>query len=208
MEQKGMYDVPAIVSKIKEVTGVEKVTYSGYSQGSTIMFYGLASQVEEEFFADNVNAFIGIAPCVILPFWKGNNKRKARREWLATDWLVDDEFPLLLGENFDHDRYCEIASPGMCDELKYEMWFGSGSIDTRSYNQYFMNSYANRLQAYAENFDDPTKTETELYDISEIDKVPVYVINAEFDGDCETPADFLTMMKDVPSFKDQTVLAD
>ena len=96
----------------------------------------------------------------------------------------------------------------MCNEMKYELWFGSGSIDTRSYNQYFMNSYTDRLQAYAVNFDDATQTETKLYDISEIDKVPVYAINAEFDGDCETPEDFKTMMQDVPSFKDQTVLID
>ena len=140
-----MYDVPAIVEKIKEVSGVKKVTYAGYSQGSTIMFYGLASQVEEDYFAENVNAFIGIAPCVILPFWKGSNKKKARREWLQTDYKVQEEFPLLLGPDFNLDRYCEIASKEMCNEMKYELWFGSGSIDTRSYNQYFMNSYTNRL---------------------------------------------------------------
>ena len=43
----------------------------------------------------------------------------------------------------------------MCTDMYYTQLFGSGSIDTRSYNQYFMNSYVNRLQAYAENFDDP-----------------------------------------------------
>ena len=34
------------------------------------------------------------------------------------------------------------------------------------------------------------------------------MINAEFDGDCETPSDFLEMMQDVPSFKDQSILLD
>ena len=40
--QKGMLDVPATIEKIKEVSGVEKVAYAGYSTGSTIMFYALS----------------------------------------------------------------------------------------------------------------------------------------------------------------------
>lgn len=30
------------------------------------MFYGLSSEVEENFFADNVNGFIALAPCIQL----------------------------------------------------------------------------------------------------------------------------------------------
>lgn len=66
-ENKGKEDVPAIIKKIQEVSNVEKVTYAGYSQGSTIMFFGLSSELEESFFAENVKAFIPIAPCMIFP---------------------------------------------------------------------------------------------------------------------------------------------
>ena len=99
MEDKGMKDIPAIVQKIQEVSDVEKVTYAGYSQGSTIMFYGLASDVEESFFADNVNAFIGIAPCVVLPFWLGR-KESGYNRWINSDWETIEEFPLFNGTDF------------------------------------------------------------------------------------------------------------
>ena len=59
----GMYDGRAFITKIQEVTGKPKVNYIGYSMGTTQMFYGL-TQVEEEFYADNMNKFVALAPCV------------------------------------------------------------------------------------------------------------------------------------------------
>ena len=38
----GVYDLPAFITKIKEVTGVRKVAYIGYDNGATQMLYGLA----------------------------------------------------------------------------------------------------------------------------------------------------------------------
>ena len=43
------YDLPAMIVKIKLMTGAEKVAYIGYDQGATQMLYGLAHW-EEQFF--------------------------------------------------------------------------------------------------------------------------------------------------------------
>ena len=51
--EMGLYDDPANIRMIKEVTGVEKVFYLGYSQGTIQMFYGLA-HLEEQYLADNI----------------------------------------------------------------------------------------------------------------------------------------------------------
>lgn len=49
----GLYDDVANIKMIKEQTGVEKMFYLGYSQGTAQMFYGL-SHLESEFHADNL----------------------------------------------------------------------------------------------------------------------------------------------------------
>lgn len=63
--EMGIYDQPANIKKILEVTEAEKVTYVGYSQGTTQMFVGL-SQLEESFFADRLNKAIMLAPCMFI----------------------------------------------------------------------------------------------------------------------------------------------
>jgi len=59
----GRYDVPANLQKIIEVSGSEKVTYVGYSQGTSQMFYALAS--DELKIADMLERVIMLAPCII-----------------------------------------------------------------------------------------------------------------------------------------------
>ncbi len=40
--EMGRYDLEAEISFIKQLTGVDKITYLGYGHGSTQMFYALA----------------------------------------------------------------------------------------------------------------------------------------------------------------------
>ena len=58
----GLYDDVANIKMIKEQSGVEKVFYLGYSQGTAQMFYGL-SHMESEFHADNMYKAVLLAPC-------------------------------------------------------------------------------------------------------------------------------------------------
>jgi hypothetical protein len=50
---------------VRNVTGAEKLTYVGHSQGNTQMFYAL-TQMEEEFLDSRVNLFVAMAPIVRL----------------------------------------------------------------------------------------------------------------------------------------------
>ncbi|XP_022912355.1 lipase 3-like [Onthophagus taurus] len=55
----GYYDIPAFIDYIQEQTGVEKMSYLGYSQGTTT-FYVLASSRPE--YNDKINVAISLAP--------------------------------------------------------------------------------------------------------------------------------------------------
>ena len=69
-----------------------------------------------------------------------------------------------------------------------------------------MNWSQDRFQAYAHDFDMPDRRQTQLSDITKIDKVPIYSITAETDGLCED-LDVITAKFDtMPSFERQTVM--
>lgn len=59
----GMYDQPAFIDKILKVTGKSKLTYIGYSLGTSQMFYGL-SKLHNSYYADRLNSFVALAPCL------------------------------------------------------------------------------------------------------------------------------------------------
>ncbi len=60
----GLYDDVANIKMIKEETGVDKVFYVGYSQGTAQMFYSL-SHLESQFYEDNVHKVVQLAPCFV-----------------------------------------------------------------------------------------------------------------------------------------------
>ena len=60
----GLYDDIANIKMIREQTGVDKVFYIGYSQGTVQMHYGLA-HLESTFHADNVHKVVQLAPCFV-----------------------------------------------------------------------------------------------------------------------------------------------
>lgn len=62
-DQMGQSDLPAMINKILAVTNKPKITYIGYSQGTTEMTYGLARQ-EESYFVNVVAKAILLAPCL------------------------------------------------------------------------------------------------------------------------------------------------
>lgn len=62
--EMGKYDVPAMLNKAAEVSGVEKVTYAGYSQGTSQFLYALA--VNEPTVNAKVDRAILMAPCLYV----------------------------------------------------------------------------------------------------------------------------------------------
>ena len=62
--EMGLYDDTANITMIKNQTGLDKIFYIGYSQGTAQMFYSLA-HLESKFHAQNLYKVIQLAPCFI-----------------------------------------------------------------------------------------------------------------------------------------------
>ena len=60
----GLYDQPAIIKHMKLITGVQKITYIGHSQGTSQMFAGIT--LLPDFFKENINGFIALGPVTNL----------------------------------------------------------------------------------------------------------------------------------------------
>ena len=58
----GKYDLPAMFETITQVRGNEKLTYIGFSQGTTQLLYGLATQ--QETYAKKLDKAILLAPAI------------------------------------------------------------------------------------------------------------------------------------------------
>ena len=56
------YDARAMLTKVTDETGVQKVSWIGHSMGTTQIFYGLANSPHKDFFAAKLNLFIALAP--------------------------------------------------------------------------------------------------------------------------------------------------
>ena len=128
-DKKGMLDVPATIDRIKFVSDVDKVVYMGASQGTTVMFYALTQTTEEEYFAENMSAFIALAPCMISP-----QAPYDYETFINTEWQALETYPNLLGEGYTDEGYCEESNNGMfCSFLPYLADApGISSCDTRS----------------------------------------------------------------------------
>ena len=61
--EMGTLDVPAFITEILEITEAPKVTYIGYGQGNTQIFYGL-TQRQDDFYLTKLDKVIALAPCV------------------------------------------------------------------------------------------------------------------------------------------------
>ena len=62
--EMGQHDAPAQVDFVRKLTGVDKVTYIGHSQGTSQMFYGLAEN--QDFWKDRLNLYVALAPVTRL----------------------------------------------------------------------------------------------------------------------------------------------
>ena len=60
----GDYDIPAELKYIRALTGKNKITYVGYSEGSTQLVYALSKsdQQSRDFWIDHIAGFFALAP--------------------------------------------------------------------------------------------------------------------------------------------------
>lgn len=89
----GMLDMPPVIEKILEVTGKEKITILGHSQGSSLMWYALAKN--QDYFATRVNRFVAIAACLFPEAYAwGNTYEKLGNIYFA---LIKNEIYHVAG---------------------------------------------------------------------------------------------------------------
>lgn len=97
------------------------------------MFHGLSSDVEESFFADNINAFIPIAPCMIVPNRQYDDypREDVIDTWLNHTPALSFEFPVSnMPEN--NEAYCSIAPVDDCSMVYGMQMMGMGWADAKS----------------------------------------------------------------------------
>lgn len=61
--EHGKYDVPAMVDKVLNITGLEKIMYVGHSMGTTSFFTMMALKPQ---YNDKIISFIALAPAVYM----------------------------------------------------------------------------------------------------------------------------------------------
>ena len=102
-QEMGKYDVPAMLDKIIEESGNESVSYVGYSQGTSQLFYGLAT--DQDKYAKRIDRAIMLAPCVVtLPMFQIEDHMKffpvLRQEGI---FLFNNDN---VGEDKKHEKLC------------------------------------------------------------------------------------------------------
>jgi len=111
------YDVKANIQAIKELTGEDKITYVGYSQGTIQMHYALAHD-DDHWFSQNLNKIVHLAPCFVLDNYPN---------WLDDiyDWTIatfqDNGIYAINGPNWEQDKetICSLYDPLICSFYEF-----------------------------------------------------------------------------------------
>ena len=90
-QEMAEYDIPAAIAKVRQVTGMDKMTYFGHSQGTSQMFAALADPAVSPKVAPYLEAFHAFAPVVYLT----NTKLQFFELAKVIDWALEPTFNFL-----------------------------------------------------------------------------------------------------------------
>lgn len=107
--EMGEYDLPAMIQMIELKTGAPKVTYIGYSMGTTQMFFGLL-QMQDTFYGEKLHKFVALAPCIYL------NERSFNDYQYGIGALRNLGIWVMNGPNWEEDKktICRYLGPSAC----------------------------------------------------------------------------------------------
>ena len=130
----GLYDVPAMLTKVTEVAGVDKLTYIGYSMGTSQMFYALATG--DATVTAKVDRAILMAPSIYIMDEGDDGKSKPYTfdSYEETVGVYNSEgVYILAGPNADEDEqkvctptpddYLPDKRKKACDNIKIMKYF-------------------------------------------------------------------------------------
>ena len=112
----GINDIPANIEKILTVTGKQKVTLVGHSQGTSQSYYGLAKQ--QDYFAERVSRFIAFASCIQRSYYGDSDQ-------VLTDFTrMFDVYNYYNFNYYDQDAVTALPSVLCDDDEVSEVWCG------------------------------------------------------------------------------------
>ena len=177
----GKYDNVANMKYIYDYTGGKKVSYYGYSLGTTQAFYSLA-KLEDEFFAEHAQAFALVAPCTISEFelWPLFN-----RVFVTLFETIDVH--AFSGPYWYQDlpKLCKKFGKEACGALMMSAYLKD--ISFKTFFHQAQNTQQRRFQEYSPtywNVFSEAERITPLIDLSKIKKVPVGMYVGEADVTC------------------------
>lgn len=194
----GDSDIPVMIQYVLNVTKQEKLAYVAHSQGTTQMYYALATN--EEFFASRVSIFLAFGPVArvdhckssMIRFFASNITRALLvstseslgiYEWFPANYLTTGSMRLIC-DTFP--KVCEFAiylsadeNMTLSDEQRVQVYLGHYPSGTslKSINHFGQLMETGRMQKY----DYGTEKNIEVYgseiptqvDITKISKVPI-----------------------------------
>eukprot|EP00826_Nyctotherus_ovalis_P011088 TRINITY_DN12893_c0_g1_i15.p1 TRINITY_DN12893_c0_g1~~TRINITY_DN12893_c0_g1_i15.p1 ORF type:complete len:427 (+),score=49.80 TRINITY_DN12893_c0_g1_i15:26-1306(+) len=83
--EMALYDFPAAVHYVKQVTGYSKVNFIGHSQGATQYF--IKASVDPEFVNANIESFVALGPAIFLSSCKSALVRILSGSFRLFDWM-------------------------------------------------------------------------------------------------------------------------
>ena len=161
------YDLTAEIEVIKNVTGAEQVNYIGYSQGALQMLYALVRH-EEDFFIENVNQVVALAPCVYIEseFETKEQLTEVFKQYEEEEiyWTTSQILPTLP------DKKAKVSEPM---SVAYQLHIQQIALEDRFQEFIPLDTYA------ASN-----ETESPLLDLREIRHMKINLIIPELDDVC------------------------
>ena len=183
-DEMGNKDLPAMIDQILKVSTQPKITYIGYSQGTTQMVAGLARQ-EESYFASRVDKAILLAPCLYPA-------QAAPVEFYNA--VFPELYRLGVYNAFDKDwatkvtRVCSNSNETACSFVRDGLMVAEGT-SIHALDHFYQIAVTDRFQGYIPDFGaERVSREGALLPIGTIDKVPIQLVVFENDEVC--PASF------------------
>eukprot|EP00347_Sterkiella_histriomuscorum_P002909 403366326 len=228
-QEMGDFDIPAMIQYVLNVTNQEKLAYAGHSQGTTQMFYALATN--EEFLASRVSVVLAFGPVAqlnnstskMVQLFASNLTRKVvvntcnalgMYEWFSSNWVTTGSMRLIC------DTFPKVCEYGVylnsdnnltdCDEKRIQVYLGhypSGS-SLKSFDHLGQMLDDGKMQK----FDYGKKQNLQIYgnelppliDLTKISKVPIGLFVGQYDELADkTDAQWLkTQLKTLTHYKE------
>lgn len=176
----GVSDLPAMINKITEVSAQPKVTYVGYSQGTTQMIYGL-TQLEDTYFTNVLNKAIFLAPCLFTT----TTGFEAYKSLFPN--LRDHMINVTGDANwaFDQENICDEKEADGSDSYSCQ-WVSSFDetmqpMPIKAYEYYSQIAITGRFQQYVKDFasgDAAVESDLVSPGLDSLDKVPIQFVVA------------------------------